>query len=232
MRILTQFERRNKMFKWNYMEYRSILEKIKKRNELFLGQQVTSKDDIYHVLADKLSYSFHTVKSWTRPRSNGPTPEALENLENLLEIKFKGLSEKSTEKKEEIYMKTLPNISHQALFEIYNLVKDYFRDEQMQEEDCFAQLWGNLDRYKIILPASIHKTIMDYIDTNIAPIIYEPEKTYPDCFTEKCGHHDKERNTFVIDDIEEITKRFILTTIKLEEEFDQFFLETLTPHIL
>lgn len=56
---------------WDYQYYNSKICEIKQKR-YFHGKYVKSKEDIYKIIANILNLSKDTVKSWTRPNSNGP----------------------------------------------------------------------------------------------------------------------------------------------------------------
>lgn len=108
---------------WNRNRYIYTLDEIK-RNKMFDSKEVSSKEQIYKILAPKIGVSIDTVKSWTRQNSTGPGDELLRrNLENALSLEPGALFIDAThenmndEKREAMHMNF--NVSELARNNIY-----------------------------------------------------------------------------------------------------------------
>lgn len=108
---------------WNRNRYIYTLDEIK-RNKMFDSKEVSSKEQIYKILAPKIGVSIDTVKSWTRQNSTGPGDELLRrNLENALSLEPGALfidaahENMNDEKREAMHMNF--NVSELARNNIY-----------------------------------------------------------------------------------------------------------------
>ena len=218
---------------WDVQKFKGLVETYKNDGEIF-ESKIQSKEGIYKKIAEKMFVEADTVKSWTRPSSTGPgTDEMIVKLENLLNVSEGSLGRRENSKEmkyENTYVK-VSEYSKKAIHDCYILMKEYLHDDEVESEDCFSKMYADVERNKIAIPSHIYSQITECIDTILAPIIYEQEKTFSKCYDKELGEFD-ENGTFVFKDEEAAKKtciQFMLTLIDIEEKLDSFAMEKLYP---
>lgn len=220
---------------WDVQKYKGLINTIKKSGS-FMGSNVTTKEQIYGLIAKTIHVDADTAKSWTRPSSNGPgSNELLIELEKALGIAEGSFGRKEykevKEDKQEIKM---TDFNKQAIHSCYMLMKDYLHSDEVENEDCFAEMCAEVGKYKIAIPEEIYEAIQKCIDEYLAPIVYEYHDTFAKCFTDDIGFWEDDGVWHVRD--EEGMKRtcmyFIMTIIEIEERVDKFAMETLYPVLI
>lgn len=220
---------------WDVGKYKYVVNSIK-IDKIFNGKPIKSKEEIYEELAKMIFSNKETVKSWTRPSSKGPGDESMRlDLEKALGLQKDALVT-CVEQKEDIMEvnANMTDFNKNAIYDCYELMKNYLHDHEMESEECFSQMWAEVEKYKIAIPEELYKKISDFIDENLAPIVYEYEETYKECHTEDIGSFNEE-GVFVIKD-EEGTKKmmmaFMLKNIEIENKLDEFAREYLQPYLV
>ena len=222
---------------WDVKKYNRVLNKIKEDGTLN-GTPIKSKEAIYNLIASTIFVSRHTAKDWIRPTSPGPgDQETVRALEKMLGIPSHSLSLSTEAEKEDISemaVNTLTDANKQALFKMYELMKEYLHDDNLEYEDCFSHMWYEIQKYRILVPNELFSIINDFIDNYLAPIIYEPEITYAACYTDEIGNYNDE-GAWVVKS-EEARKQmcinFMLKNIEIEEALDRFAVKELQPYLI
>lgn len=117
---------------------------------------------------------------------------------------------------------------------MYELMKDYLHDENMDDEDCFSRMWSEVQKYRILVPYEIYDKVNVFIDNNLAPIIYERESTYAACYTDDIGHYNEEGAGVIKSEeaLKQMCMNFMLKTVEIEEALDRFALKELQPYLV
>lgn len=220
---------------WDTEKYKKILNQLKKEGN-FHGHAIKSKEDIYYEIAELIHVSYDAAKSWTRPSSTGPRDEEMvRELEKVFGLQPHSLEKKMQEgENKKMTEIVLSDITKNAIFKCYEAMKNYLHDDEMESEDCFCKMYSEVEKYRIMMPTSFFDKISDFIDKNLAPIVYEPEKVYADCYTDEIGYFDK-KGTWVIKD-EEGTKNmimnFMVKNVEIEQQLDDFAMKELHPYLV
>lgn len=113
-------------------------------------------------------------------------------------------------------------------------MKDYLHDDNMEDEDCFSRMWCEVQKYRILIPYEIFTKVNDFIDQNLAPIIYENESTYAACYTDEIGHYNDEGIWEVKSEeaLKQMCMNFLLKNIEIEEALDRFAIKELHPYLV
>lgn len=219
---------------WDVKKYKSILSAIK-INGTFNGRSVNSLEDIYDIISQSINVSIDTAKSWGRPTSTGPKDEdVLRDLEKLLGVKINSFS--STAEKE-----TIPDMSEiklsdfnkQAIYKMYDLMKNYLHDEYDNEE-TFSTMWSEIQKLQLIVPDELYMKVSDFIDNNLAPIVYDTKQTFSNCFTDEIGFYNDEgiwqiRNE---ETLKQMSININIKIIEIEESLDSFAMKELRPYLM
>ena len=217
---------------WNVKAYKKALQEIKD-NGVFNGKPVSTKEEIYEELGKCLFQNRETVKSWTRPTSGGPGDESIRmDLEKALGVPEGAfITNTDTKRGETMQAVRLTDFNKNAILRCYELMKDYLHDDAMEDEECFSQMFAEIEKQRIAIPGEVYEKIGQFIDENLAPIVYEREETYSECYSEDIGFYNEEGIWEVRD--EESMKRmcmaFIMRTMEIEQELDKFAMDELHP---
>lgn len=217
---------------WNVKAYKRVLQEIKDSG-FFNGKSISTKEEIYKELAKCLFQNYETVKSWTRPTSGGPGDENVrKELEEMLGLTAGALtSNQSEEKGKTMQDIRLTDFNKSMILRCYELMKDYLHDEDMESEDCFSHMFCEVEKLKIAIPAVVYEKICQFIDDKLAPIIYEREDTFAECYREELGFYNEEGIWEAKDEesVKKMCMAFILKTMEIEQELDAFAMEELQP---
>ena len=217
---------------WNVKAYKKALQEIKESGK-FNGKQIKTKEEIYKELAQLIYQQYDTIKSWTRPTSGGPGDDSIRmDLEKALGVP-EGAFVTNTDSKrgETMQAVRLTDFNKNAILRCYELMKDYLHDDQMEHEECFSQMFTEIEKQRIAIPGEVYEKICQFIDETLAPIVYEREETYPECYSDDIGFYNEEGIWEVRD--EESLKRmcmaFIMRTMEIEQALDKFAMDELHP---
>lgn len=211
---------------WLYETFKKTCEIIAKEQGIFLGKRVKSKEQLYDLLSEKLNLSRDVIKKWTQPNSKGPSnPTDLKNVEDLLGIKLWNYSDCR-----------FPSIQYSEQCKhntqkCYILLKDYLNSEDVEDESYYIKVRFEIDKLKIAIPDNIFSQIIEFIDKEIKPIIYNPEEVFASLYTEKYGVMGND-GTFHIKDesaLYQILGKHIEIIIDIEKKLDEFALTVLSP---
>lgn len=220
---------------WNVKKYKTVLQQIKDFGELN-GKSIKYKEDIYNEVGKKLFLNPETVKSWTRPSSSGPGSETdRKNLEEFLSVPD-GTLITNEEQKEGTEMQAIimTDFNKNAILHCYKLMKDYLHDDEIEDEECFSQMFAEVEKQKIAIPRDVYQKICQFIDERLAPIVYEREKTFTECYRDDIGFYNSE-DVWEVSDEESMKKMcmaFIVRIFEIEQELDNFAMSELHPLLI
>lgn len=219
---------------WDVKKYKTVLNKIKD-DGMLNGIPVKTKEDIYDIIASSLYINRDTAKGWTRPTSSGPKDEdVLMDIEKLLGVERHGFSMNVEEgDTTEMVVKVLSDINKQAIFKIYELMKYYLHDDEMEDEECFSRMWCEVEKQRILIPIELFSKVSEFVDNYIAPIVYEPKTIYASCYTDEIGFVNDDGNWEVKSEeaLKQMAMNFMLKNIEIEEALDDFAMRELQPFL-
>lgn len=213
---------------WNRDLYVKIFDTIKKSKK-FNGVSISTKEEIYKILSKEINVTVDSLKSWAKPKSNGPKSIDREELERALGL---GIGSLVIEEPENITINIeLPEITKKALLDSYSIIKNYLRNSDVESEDQFCNMLFEIEKLKIVIPFPIYQKIDTFITEEIAPIVYDRETIFSTCYTNDIGTFD-DNGTFCIKS-EEGTQKFMLnfmqTIFTIEQTVDKFFINEIQP---
>lgn len=219
---------------WDVKKYKNILSAIK-INGTFNGESVKSLEDIYDIISRSINVSFNTAKSWGRPTSTGPGDEyVLRDLEKLLGVGINSFSSTAeTGTMTDMSDIKLSDFNKQAIYKMYELMKNYLHDEYDNEE-TFSKMWSEIQKLQLIVPDELYMKVSDFIDNNLAPIVYDTKHTFLNCFTDEIGFYNEE-GIWQVRSEEALKKMSININIKIieiEESLDSFAMNELRPYLM
>lgn len=220
---------------WDVKKYKGLINTIKE-NGRFMGNDVTTKEQIYELIGKTIYVDAGTAKSWGRPSSNGPgSNDLLIKLEKAFGIDEGLLGRKEyKDVKEDKQNIKLTDFNKQAIHNCYMLMKDYIHSDEVENEDCFADMCAEVGKYKIAIPEKIYGAIQKCIDEYLAPIVYEYYDTFEKCFADDIGFMGDDGTWHVRDEegMKKTCMYFVMTIIEIEEKVDRFAMETLYPVLI
>lgn len=219
---------------WDVKKYKSILSAIK-INGTFNGESVKSLEDIYDIISRSINVSFDTAKSWGRPTSTGPKDEAvLRDLEKLLGVGINSFSSTAeTGTMTDMSDIKLSDFNKQAIYKMYELMKNYLHDEYDNEE-TFSKMWSEIQKLQLIVPDELYMKVSDFIDNNLAPIVYDTKQTFSNCFTDEIGIYNNEGIWQIRNEeaLKQMSININIKIIEIEESLDSFAMNELRPYLM
>lgn len=208
---------------WDVKQYKKAINNIVIDGKIN-NQPVKYKKDVYFYLSEMIGYDSDTIKGWARPNSKGPNDTGvIRKMEAIFDLPCYKLEDNGQEV-----------INKSAIYRIYELMKNYLRDEKKENEEYFLYMWNEIEKNKILLPQKLYQKIVEFIDNYLAPIVYEREETYSSCYTEEIGFWDEEGIWQV--ENEDARKlmhmNYVLKNIEIEEQLELFAMKELQPYLI
>lgn len=219
---------------WNVKAYKKALNEIKE-NGMFNGKKVETLEEIYDELTNVVYRGRDAIKGWGRPSSNGPGEESIRlELERVLNVPEGAFLISDTDRKKVESVRGLSELNKIAIFKCYTLMKDYLHDEAMEQEECFAQMYTMIEMQRVAIPDGVYEKIIIFIDKVLAPIIYERENTFAECYSEKIGFTNADGNWEVHNEdcAKKMCMAFIMKTMEIEEKLDKFAMDELHQYLV
>ena len=225
------------MMKFDNAKYRTVLNLIKKTGE-FKGKAVPSKARLHEMIGDALGISHNTVKDWERATSNGPDPRIpglLEQLEAYLELPEGGLRERTAEpiklnEEERKIMNTTTDFQKQQIMDIYEALKKYVSEMDIENEDKYYRIRAVIERKKLVLPETIFNAILQFMDNVVEEYVFEAE--YPDFTEEEAEYENGVMNIKTDAAFNKLMSHFLERLQELDEKIDQFAEQELRAYLL
>lgn len=227
---------------WNPDAHRKLVKAFVDAGVTLSGQEVDGMENLYRILEKELSHQWEMVKGRARKNSNGPggkpqREESQEEKERAAMIqRIADILGTTVEKltKEEKPMKTIERVSEfnkKAIFDTYYLLKNYLHDNEMENENCFCEMYSQFEMRKIAMPQSIYEKIADFIDEKIAPIIYQRKEVFAACYAEDIGSFNEDGVFHVKDEEagERLCVAFLAKVFEIEQDLDAFAMRELYP---
>lgn len=226
---------------WNAKKFRKLVNSVAIGVAPLNGQVVSStKSDIRIKIAEAVNYSEGTVRSWESPTSSGPSePSVVEKLEAMFGTSFdanQATSNTNNRKGNNTMMNQVAvnDFIKKQLFEVYSLIKNYIGNADVEEEEKFVELQSELERYSISIPEEVYDILIDFVDTKLAPMVYDNASVFSECYTSDIGCHEDD-GTFTTNSDEGTLKMigaFYDVIMRTEQDFDKIADEHIRPILL
>lgn len=179
------------------------------KNGIYKGEIITCREDMYHILAEKIGCSDSSLRKWCLTRSTGPNdPTWVNALEKELgvslrleEADYLLLMENIAMTKEEYSDYAKKNINKG-----YVLMKEYISSPYVDDEESLVDFWEELSKLRAGIPKLIFIKMKDFCEENFSPLVY--------------------KNSFDND-----LETFLRTVLVIEGKLDKFADEVLNPII-
>lgn len=130
-------------------------------------------------------------------------------------------------------MYTINNLSKSLIMENNKLIKGFIRNFSggKDDEDDFAKLCHAIDCNKLGVPTELQTKIDDFIQCELAPMVYEPETAFTEAFsigTVVDGVYHLATN----EDGRKMCAAFLKVLLETEERWDKFAETELKPYLL
>lgn len=128
----------------------------------------------------------------------------------------------------------LSNVNKCAVFKAYDLMKNYLHDDNIEDVECFNKMWREVEKLKILIPTDIYAKISEFMDSYLAPIVYERKKTYANCYTDDIGFYNDDGMWEIKSDeaFRLLVRNFMLKNLEIEEALDNFAVNVLQPYLV
>lgn len=215
-------------------KFREILKSIVEKKELN-GDRISSKQQLYMRIGEALHVSPDTVKYWQRDKSSGPdprTPELLKELEDYLGYpdalqKKINIEEEKTEDKR---MDTVSEFQKQQIMEIYEVLKKFVSEMNIENEDEYYRIRAMIERKKLVLPGTIFNAILQFMDNVVEEYVFEAE--YPDFTEEEAEYENGVMNIKTDAAFNKLMSHFLERLQELDKKIDQFAEQELRAYLL
>ncbi len=215
-------------------KFREILKSIVEKKELN-GDRISSKQQLYMRIGEALHVSPDTVKYWQRDKSSGPdprTPELLKELEDYLGYpdalqKKINIEEEKTEDKR---MDTVSEFQKQQIMEIYEVLKNFVSEMNIENEDEYYRIRAMIERKKLVLPGTIFNAILQFMDNVVEEYVFEAE--YPDFTEEEAEYENGVMNIKTDAAFNKLMSHFLERLQELDKKIDQFAEQELRAYLL
>ena len=220
---------------WDVEKYRAIVDAVKKSGRLE-GCKVTTREDVYAFIGDKVGVTEEGAKSWTRKNSTGPrTNKQIAKLEQLFSLPEGSLGrrEEKAPKAKKVVIK-MTDVNKNAVLSCYQAMIGYLHSDDVENEECLAAMCQKVNTYKIAIPEEIFGAIQNCINEFLDPIVYDQQKTFAQCYTDEIGFWEDD-GTWHIRDKEGTMKfcaNYMMRLVEIEECIDNFAMETLYPLLM
>ncbi len=196
-----------------------------KKEEVFNGKPVHSKEEVYQEVAVLCNMSPETVRKWACEGSKGPRDkQTLERLEEIFGKEFVKRTGKYPIKK-------YSELTKQAILSIYSTMCDFFSCEDEEREEIWWKVMGDIEKSRLIIPSEEYEKIKKYLQDNLKDMVFDEEKAFPGLYSEEFGVCDEEGN-FVVH--YEKTNEFLSKYIKIvndkEESFKEFMIKNFSEY--
>ena len=122
-------------------------------------------------------------------------------------------------------------LSKKAIYDIYCIIKEYLRYENLEDEESYSELFYEIEKRKLIIPSAIYDKIVAFIDDNIASYVHEDaEHSGKECFA-----NDNVATNYEIKDIDSLEKIMVIyqeQLYKLNKKLDDFAMQELRPYLI
>ena len=215
-------------------KFREILKSIVEKKELN-GDRISSKQQLYMRIGEALHVSPDTVKYWQRDKSSGPdprTPELLKELEDYLGYpdalqKKINIEEEKTEDKR---MDTVSEFQKQQIMEIYEVLKNFVSEMNIENEDEYYRIRAMIERKKLVLPGTIFNAILQFMDNVVEEYVFEAE--YPAFTEEEAEYENGVMNIKTDAAFNKLMSQFLERLQELDEKIDHFAVNELKDYLL
>ena len=215
-------------------KFREILKSIVEKKELN-GDRISSKQQLYMRIGEALHVSPDTVKYWQRDKSSGPdprTPVLLKELEDYLGYpdalqKKINIEEEKTEDKR---MDTVSEFQKQQIMEIYEVLKNFVSEMNIENEDVYYRIRAMIERKKLVLPGTIFNAILQFMDNVVEDYVFEAE--YPDFTEEEAEYENGVMNIKTDAAFNKLMSHFLERLQELDKKIDQFAEQELRAYLL
>lgn len=126
-------------------------------------------------------------------------------------------------------------LSKKAIYDIYCIMKEYLRYENLEDEESYSELFYEIEKRKLIIPSDIYDKIVAFIDDNIASYVHEDAEHR----CEKCFENDNvainQDGNYEIKDIDALEKIMIIyqeQLYRLNKKLDDFAMQELRPYLI
>lgn len=196
-----------------------------KKEGVFNGVRVYSKEDVYQEVAMLCNMSPETVRKWACENSKGPRDkQTLECLEEIFGKEF-------VEKNGKYPIKKYSEYAQKAILSIYSTMCDFFSCEEEEREEIWWKIIDNMEKSKLVIPSVEYNKIEKYLQENIEDLVFDEEKAFPGLFSEEFGTYDEEgRFCIHYEKNDEFIRKYLDTIKDKEKAFKEFMLENFSMY--
>lgn len=196
-----------------------------KKEGVFNGEAVYSKEDVYQEVAILCNMSPETVRKWACEGSKGPRDkQTLQCLEEIFGTELVKRTGKYPIKK-------CSEFTQKAILSIYSTMCDFFLYEDNEREEIWWKVMDNMEKSKLVIPSEEYDKIEKYLRENIEDMVFDEEKVFPELFSEEFGVYDEEGRFCVhYDKNDEFMRKYLNLVKDKETDFKEFMLENFSMY--
>lgn len=146
-------------------------------------------------------------------------PDALQKKINIEE-----------EKTEDKRMDTVSEFQKQQIMEIYEVLKNFVSEMNIENEDEYYRIRAMIERKKLVLPGTIFNAILQFMDNVVEEYVFEAE--YPDFTEEEAEYENGVMNIKTDAAFNKLMSHFLERLQELDKKIDQFAEQELRAYLL
>lgn len=193
-------------------------------DEVFNGEPVFSKEEVYQKIAPLCYATPEQVKSWTLKNSKGPRD--LVQLEKLEEI----FGEELVDRNGKYPIKKYSELTQKAILSIYSIMCDFFLYDEEREE-FWWKVMDSMEKSRLIIPKEEYEKIEQYLRDNLEEMVFDKEKVFPELFSEEFGvYNEKGQFRIHYEKSKEFQDKYREIENQKEDAFKEFMMKNFAEY--
>ena len=204
--------------------FKDLCNKVKKE-EMFNGKKVQSKEQLYEIIAELCCTTPEQVKKWTFPNSRGPRDiRVLEKLEEIFGVEF-------VERTGKYPVKKCSEFTQKAILDIYRITCDLFSKVETEGEEIWWKIIDTMEKSRLVIPCVEYENLEKYLRDNLEDMIFNEEKVFPELFSEEYGMYNDEGDFCIhYEKNDEFLRKYFELLRKKENEFEEYMIKNFAAY--
>lgn len=127
-------------------------------------------------------------------------------------------------------MDTVSEFQKQQIMEIYEVLKNFVSEMNIENEDEYYRIRAMIERKKLVLPGTIFNAILQFMDNVVEEYVFEAE--YPDFTEEEAEYENGVMNIKTDAAFNKLMSHFLERLQELDKKIDQFAEQELRAYLL
>ena len=127
-------------------------------------------------------------------------------------------------------MDKVSEFQKQQIMDIYEALKKYVSEMDIENEDAYYRIRAVIDRKKLVLPETIFNAILQFMDNVVEEYVFEAE--YPAFTEEEAEYENGVMNIKTDAAFNKLMSQFLERLQELDEKIDHFAVNELKAYLL